>query len=218
MVSVPVSGPAERGEMLTLIVQASSAATLPAQLSLSSKETLETRLVKAILVMVSGALPVLLGVTGSVRTMAPTGRVPNVRLLGETLATGAVAPPAPVKLTVCGLLEALSVKFSAALLAPAAGGVNVTAPVQALLGASVAPVQVSALAAKSPAFSPPIATVKTVRLAVPPFLTVSIRGGLVVPTFCAPNGRLIEERLTHGPEALGEILVTNGLKEPWRVG
>jgi hypothetical protein len=78
-----------------------------------------------------------------------------------------VATPVPVKSTVCGLSLALSLKFSEALRLPVADGVNFTLIVQGLLGVTVAPVQVSALLAKSPAFVPLIVTVEMVRLAVP---------------------------------------------------
>jgi hypothetical protein len=93
-----------------------------------------------------------------------------------------VASPVPVKLTVCGLLEALSAKFSEALRLPVADGVNVTLTVQALLGATGAPVQASALLAKSLAFVPPIVTVEIVRLAVPVLVTVSVWAALFVLT------------------------------------
>ena len=94
------------------------------------------------------------------------------------LTLGAV--PVPLKLTVCGLLGALSVKFSEALRLPAADGVNVTLTVQVPLGVTVAPVQVSALLAKSLAFVPPIVTVEMVRLAVPVLVTVTLCAALLV--------------------------------------
>src|SRR5208337_4892476 len=131
-------------------------------------------------VIVSAALPVLLRVTGCDPLVVPRFWLPNVRLPGETPATGAVATPVPVKFTVCGLPLALSVKFSEALRLPVADGVNVTLTAQAPLGVTVAPVQVSALLAKSPAFVPPIVTVEMVRLPVPVLVTVSAWAGLVV--------------------------------------
>jgi hypothetical protein len=70
-------------------------------------------------------------------------------------------------------LKALSVKISEALRLPTADGVNVTLTVQVPLGVTVAPVQVSALFAKSLALVPPIVTVEMVRLAVPMLVTVS---------------------------------------------
>jgi hypothetical protein len=107
---------------------------------------------------------------------------PAVALEGESalsVGTG-LAVPVPVKLTAWGLLEALLVKFSEALRLPVAEGVNVTLTVHVLLGVTVAPVQVSALLAKSLAFVPPIVTVEMVRLAVPVLVTVSAWAALVV--------------------------------------
>jgi len=97
----------------------------------------------------------------------------------DKLTTGAV--PVPLKVTACGLLEALSVKLSEALRLPIADGVNVTLTVHVLLGVTVAPVHVSALLAKSAAFVPPIVTAEIVRLAVPALVTVSAWAGLLVP-------------------------------------
>jgi hypothetical protein len=72
----------------------------------------------------------------------------------------------------------LSLKINVALLLPVAIGVNVTLMVQVLAslgeGMSVAPVQVSALAVKSPEFVPPIKAVAMVRLAVPVFVMVNV--------------------------------------------
>ena len=92
----------------------------------------------------------------------------------EDAATGAV--PVPVKPTDCGLSGALSLKISVALRLPVAIGVNVTLMVQVLAslgeGMSVAPVQVSALVAKSLESVPPIKAVAMVRLAEPVFVMV----------------------------------------------
>jgi len=74
------------------------------------------------------------------------------------------------------------VKFSEALRLPVADGVNVTLTAQVLLGVTLAPVQVSALLAKSLAFVPPIVAVEMVRLAVPVLVTVNALAALVVPT------------------------------------
>ena len=102
----------------------------------------------------------------------------KLKLEPESETAGAI--PVPERLTVCGLLEALSVKLSEALRLPVADGVNVTLTVQVLVGVTVAPVQVSALLAKSLAFVPPIVTVEMVRLAVPVLVTVSVWAALVV--------------------------------------
>ncbi len=87
-------------------------------------------------------------------------------------------------------------KLSEALRLPVADGVNVTLTEQSLSGVIVAPVQVSSLLAKSPAFVPLIVVVEIVRISVPVLVMVSVRGALGVSTFCGPNGRLVEERLT----------------------
>ena len=90
--------------------------------------------------------------------------------------------PVPVTFTICGLPLALSVKLNEALRLPVADGVNVTPAVQVALGATVAPVQVSALLAKSLAFVPPSVTAEIDRLAVPVLVTVTDRAALVVFT------------------------------------
>jgi hypothetical protein len=74
------------------------------------------------------------------------------------------------------------VKFSEAVRLPDAEGVNVTLTVQVALGATVAPVHVSAFLPKSLAFVPPTATTEMVRLPVPVLVTVTALAALVVPT------------------------------------
>ena len=99
------------------------------------------------------------------------------------MAGGMVSMPVPERITDCGLPLALSVMEMEAVCAPKPlrpTGVKVTLMVQPPLGVSVAPVQVSALLAKSRAFVPPIVTVEMVRLAVPGLVTVSVRAALVV--------------------------------------
>ena len=98
----------------------------------------------------------------------------------EKLTAGAV--PVPLKVTVCGLPLALSVKTSEALKLPVVAGVNVTLTAQVLPGVTVAPVQVSALLAKSLGFVPPRAAVEMLRLLVPVLVTVTVWAALVVLT------------------------------------
>src|SRR5208337_5406026 len=109
--------------------------------------------------MPSGVLPRFVSVT-VFRELLPMSCAPKLRDVAERL----TPIPVPRRLTICGLLEALSVRFSEALRLPVAEGVNVTLTVQVLLGVTVAPEQVSARLAKSLAFVPPIATVEMVRL------------------------------------------------------
>jgi hypothetical protein len=113
--------------------------------------------------------------------------------LGFTLLMASGGIPVPVKLTVCGLLGAMSVKFSEALRLPPADGVNVTLTVQVPLGITVAPVQVSALLAKSLEFVPLIVTAKMIRLAEPVLVTVRLWAALLVLRAWGGNVRLGED-------------------------
>lgn len=109
------------------------------------------------------------------------------------------AVPVPVKFTVCGLLEALSVKSSEALRLPVPDGVNVTLTVQVLVGVNVAPVQVSALLAKSPSLVPLSVTPVMARLVVPLLVTVSVCGALAVFTAWLVKDKAEAEKVATGP-------------------
>jgi hypothetical protein len=87
-----------------------------------------------------------------------------------------VLEPVPVRLTVCGLPEALSVTLKVPVRVPDAVGVNVTLMVQFPLAAREPP-QVL-LAAKSP----PAAMLVMVRVALPVLDRVTVCAALVVPT------------------------------------
>ena len=105
----------------------------------------------------------------------------KLKLVADRLAKGTT--PVPLKLTVCVLPVTallLSVKVRVALNAPVAAGVNVTLMVQVPLGVIVAPVQVSALVAKSLGFVPPSVAEAMVRLPPPVLVTVTVMGLLVV--------------------------------------
>jgi hypothetical protein len=65
--------------------------------------------------------------------------LPNTKLDGETPATGVVPTPVPVKLTICGLVDALSVMVSVPVSKPVAVGEKVTLMVQELLAATLPP-------------------------------------------------------------------------------
>jgi hypothetical protein len=67
----------------------------------------------------------------------PTTWLAKVRLVGEMLTAGAV--PVPVRLTVCGLPVALSVRVTAALRDPLAVGLKVTLIVQLAPAATLDP-------------------------------------------------------------------------------
>jgi hypothetical protein len=68
--------------------------------------------------------------------LVPTVTVPKLRLLDDSV-TGVL--PVPVRLTVWGLVKALSVNFSVPLSAPITDGVKVTPTVQVAPAATLAP-------------------------------------------------------------------------------
>jgi len=93
----------------------------------------------------------------------------------------------------------LSAKFSEAVSVPVADGVNVTLTVQVLVGVNVAPVQVSALLAKSASLAPLSVTPVMGRLVVPLLVTVSVCGALVVFTAWLVKDKAEAEKVATGP-------------------
>jgi len=92
----------------------------------------------------------------------------------------------------------LSVKISEALKFPSADGVNVTLTEQVLLGVTVAPEQVSAVVAKSPAFVPLTAAVEITRFAPPLLVKVTCSTLDGASTSTEPKFWLVPDRLTAG--------------------
>jgi len=177
---LPDPVPAAVGVKVTATVQDPAAATVLEVEHVVPDATVAKGPVTLIAVKVKLAPPVLVSVTvceGLVVPIGSDGKVGGA----DKLTTGPV--PVPLKPTVCGLPLALSVKLSEALKLPVADGVNVTLTVQVLLGATAAPVQVSALLAKSLAFVPLIVTVEMLSAALPVLLRVTVCDALVVPTF-----------------------------------
>ena len=122
--SVPVAVPVCCGVKVTLIEQLAPPATLAPQLFVSPKLP-----VVAMLAMLSGAPPVLARVTTCGRLVVPTACVPKVRLAGNRLAAGGVAP-VPVRVMVWGDPRPVSVRVTVPTLVPNAEGVKVTLMVQ----------------------------------------------------------------------------------------
>ncbi len=92
------------------------------------------------LLIVSGAVPLLVSVTACAALVLPTCWLPKLRLVGERVTAGAVgATPVPVRLTLCGLPAALSVIDTVPVRVPVAVGVNVTLIVQLAAAATDAP-------------------------------------------------------------------------------
>jgi len=89
-------------------------------------------------VKVNGAVPVLVSVTVCWADAAPAAVDGKVRLVGETVATGAPAL-VPLRVIVCGELAALSVKVSVAEAEPIAVGEKMIEAVQEAPAATVVP-------------------------------------------------------------------------------
>ena len=104
---------------------------------------------------------------------------PAVALVGEKeLRVGMRLRPVPLRLTVCGLLLALSVSLSVPVRFPVAVGVKVTLIVQ-LAPAATEPPQVL-VSEKSPL----VVIVRGVRAPAPVLVSVSVCAGLEVEIVC----------------------------------
>jgi hypothetical protein len=97
-----------------------------------------------------------------------------------------LASPVPLRVTVWGLPEALSVIVNVPVRVPAAVGVNATLIRQLLLAASEV-VQFFDGRAKSVLLDPVTAMLLMARAVVPAFVSVTVCTALVVPTGCAAN-------------------------------
>ena len=88
-------------------------------------------------VMLKAALPLLVRVTVCAALVVLSTWAANVRLAGARLTVGPT--PVPVRVTVCGLPGALSVRVTAPLRGPGTVGVNVTLIVQVASAATLDP-------------------------------------------------------------------------------
>src|SRR6267143_2781421 len=130
--------------------------------------------------MVSDALPVLFSVTAWPALVDPTVVLAKVREAGESVAVVIGATPVPVSVTVCGLLESLSVMVTAAELVPAIAGLKVTLIAQLAPAANELP-QVF-VSAKSPLSAPVTAMLVIDKAEVALFVSVVDCALLVTPT------------------------------------
>jgi hypothetical protein len=108
----------------------------------------------------------------------------------------AAATPIPVREIVCGLPEALSDTVRLAARLPDADGENVTDRVHEAPAATVLAHVV--VRAKSEAFEPDTAIPVIDKAAVPEFVNVTDRAGLVQPMVCEPKSRLDADSVTTG--------------------
>src|SRR5713226_757536 len=161
------------------MVQLAFTASVPGQLLVWAKSKLFVPL-RAMLLILKEAVPVLVSVTVCAALVIPTFWLPKLRLPGLKLTAGANMIPVPLSAAFWGLSTALSVKVTLALRLPVAEGVKVTLMVQDALMASV-PGQLLVWA-KSVLFVPLRAMLLILKEAVPLLVSVIVFAALVVPT------------------------------------
>src|SRR5213593_2962406 len=150
--------------------------------------------VRAMPLIVSGAVPVFCSVDVCGALVEPIASEPNARLAGVRVTLEAV--PVPVRVTLCGLPTALSVIATLALRLPVAVGLNATVIVHVAFAARVAGQSFACV--KSPGFAPVRPTLVMVSEAVPVFLSVDVCDVLVEPTTCEAKARLAGVSVTAG--------------------
>lgn len=156
-----------------LLVSLKSVAFVPAML------TFETTTVPAALTLVR---VIVCGVL-----LVPTVWAAKVKLVGES----ETAVPVPLRVTLCGLLLALSVRVTAALRMLIVVGLKVTLMVQLALAANDVPQLL--VSKKSFGFVPVIAMLVNVTAMVEGFVTEIVCAALVVPTTCTAKVRAVGE-------------------------
>jgi hypothetical protein len=134
-VSVPVAAPVAVGVNVTPTEQLAPAPMpVPHVLVAIAKAPVIPMLVK-----LRDVVWRLVRVTVIGAAVAPTVTAPKFRVLAERVTGEMVLPPFPLRLTVCGLLAALSVNVSVPVVAPVAVGVNVTPTEQLAPAATLVP-------------------------------------------------------------------------------
>ncbi len=169
--SAAVRDPLAAGVKDTTIVQLAPAATELPQLLFWTK-SLALVPVKARLVILKVAVPVLVRVTHWDVLVTSTGWLEKARLVGERVAGPVAAVPVPERLTVWGLPLALSAMLSEAVQLPLADGVKVTLIVQLAPAATELPQLL--VWAKSLGLVPASAMLVILMAAVPVLLTVMV--------------------------------------------
>ena len=173
--------PVAEGVNVTLTAQLSPAARVPPQVFAEMAKSAAFTPVRAMLAIVSVAVPLFVSVTVCAAVVAPITIFPKLRLVGLrlTAGTGGVTP-VPDSAALSGLLEALVRKIRVADRAPKTVGMNVTLTAQLSPGPRLAP-QVFAEMAKSPGLAPPRVMLVIVTVAGPVFVSVTVCGLLVTP-------------------------------------
>lgn len=177
-VSVAERAPGAVGVNVTLTAQFPPAATELPQVLVCAKSPGFVP-VKAMLVMLRLAFPVLFRVTVWGALVEFTFWLPKVRVPGDTPASGAL--PVPLRVNDCGLVLALSVMATEAAREPGAVGEKVTPMLQVPPEDTGLP-QVF-VCAKSPPFVPDTTTLVTFKVELPVLVTVTLCTLLADPTF-----------------------------------
>jgi hypothetical protein len=183
-VKVPVAEPVAVGEKVTPTVQLVPAG-MPAPHVLVA---IANGPVAAMLVMFKAAVCWFVNVTVFAVLVLPTATLLKLTLLAESV-TGAT--PVPLRFSVCGLVNALSVNVRTPVAEPRAAGVNVTPTKQFAPAAMLAP-HVLLATAKEPVAAIAVKLSATLRR----FVTVMVLAALVFATATLPKFKLVDERVT----------------------
>jgi len=208
IVTAAVRVPGPVGANVTLIVHKAPAATELPQVLVAAKSP-ELPPVTWMLEMVRLAFPVLVRVTAWAALVDPTDWLENDKADVEKLTTGPL--PLPVRLTVWGLPEALSVMVRAAERLPGAVGMKATLILQLPPAGTELP-QVFVWK-KSLGLAPVSPRPVILRAAFPVLTRVTAWTGLVVPRVWPPKIKLVAVRFTRGPPPIPAWFMVWGLSE-----
>lgn len=188
-VRAPLRGPTPVGVKVTLMMQLALGATEPPQVLVWAKSPLA--------LIARGAratLPEFVNVMVCEALWVDRACPEKVRLVAERLTTA--ASPVPLRVTVWGLLVALSVSVRVPVRGPGTLGVKVTPMVQAMPGLT-GTVQLLVWAK-----SPVVLIVRGVRPPVPVLVNKIVCGALAVAGACPAKVRLCVESVTTGASAV----------------
>ena len=185
-VTLALREPATVGLNRIVAEQLAPAARLAPQVLVEIRKSEEFVPPTTMLLMAIEDVPLLVRVMAFAPPVCPTATLAQFRLVGLTDAVPELLlVPVPDTATDCGLLDAVSEKFKAAVRAPDVVGLKTTVTVQ-LAEAARLPPQVLAEMLKSPAFAPVKPMLLIVIEAVLPFLKVAVCDPLDEPTGTDP--------------------------------
>jgi hypothetical protein len=127
--------PVAVGLKVTEILQLAPASSVVPQPLVSANALAPAPVIETAM-LVSVAVPGFESSTTWTALVVPLVWLPKDNELGASTACGEPDAPVPLRLTVCGLLESLSVRVSVPVIAPVAVGVKVTSIVQLEFAAS----------------------------------------------------------------------------------